>query len=340
MSGEYGITSAPLDIATQFAYLEPRTSDPTDLRGPSLWLRTDIADTSADPPELATLRYYDGTTTHDIPILDTGTSTADVPEVFRMKTPNGTGYIPIIESGAAYPAVSLQHNNTIHGLHDSPGPSVRMFDNASYQWWAGAGIGVSDGQTASSWLDQMGDVTASATGSPTYRADQDGEPAVEFDGSQDGYDVSINSDNAKDPLSVAMLVYNRDASSTQRLYVQGGDSSYDNIFFEIDNGNLQVSADGADTFSVTGSAVGTGSWATIGFATSSNNTVVDIYLNGSNDGSDTGGTSASYNRDGLSYGYDRINSGSYADVYIAEVVICKGTESDQAFSDYHSNRLG
>jgi len=107
--------------------LESRTTDPASYNEGEAWLRTDLA---PDANQLATLRFYNGTTIYNIPILSLGSSFASVDEALRVPVAGTTGYIPIISpADATFEDLRFQHNGGTTALHDEPGLAA-FFDVA------------------------------------------------------------------------------------------------------------------------------------------------------------------------------------------------------------------
>jgi len=216
-------------------------------------------------------------------------------------------------------------------------PDSGMFQDPIYQWWAGDGIGVSDGSEASSWVDALSDVTATAVDSPTFRENHNGEPAVEYDGSNDGHDFSPDSQmpSGNEAVSAVVLFWIAGTDTSGRGDLlgwgnsTGGHAGVNNDSFSF--GNL-------GSANLEGGSVSEG-FHTIGFRSPANSLDIDLIGDGSqvDAGSlDTGG----FDDADHGIGYRRRTDDFFFDGYVVEVIISAAEETDQAFSDYHDDRLG
>jgi len=100
----------------------------------------------------------------------------------------GTRVLDPQESGTHTIKVNGQEL-TVKVTDTSTIPDSGVFDNTILQWYAGAGINVSDGQQTNGWYDQISSTTATDVGDPIYRADQSGFEAVDYDGVNGGHDI-------------------------------------------------------------------------------------------------------------------------------------------------------
>jgi len=228
----------------------------------------------------------------------------------------------------------------LYGAEVSAIPDNSMFQDPIYQFWGGL-IDSSDGESPVDYPEGLaGLADASAVGSPTYRADQNGFAAVEYDpddGDDDGHDWTPDSQlpTGGSAVSGVMLVY-LDSSQDHALLSWGSSNSGEGFHFGVDSNNNPILAlfGLSNTFGSTSAS--TGQWITLGFTLSDGST--EIYLNGVSDA--TGSQSVNIQDDNHSIGYRRPIGDLHSDAFIAELIICAGDESEQAFSDYHSNRLG
>jgi len=219
-------------------------------------------------------------------------------------------------------------------------PDSGMFQNPIYQWTAPSGLGVSDGATASSWTDQLTGIDASATGSPLYQNDQAGFEAVEYDGTDDGHEFpsDANLPTGTDSVSFAATLYAKSKHNCDIVSYGNADNGGEYVALRLQNdGTIRLTV--ASNFgNVQGGSYTTGSWITVGGSLSLSQ--VDGYLNGSNIGTDTNVTSYNLQDADRGFGFRSYYNDNYADIYLYDLVLCAGKESDQAFSDYHSARLG
>ena len=214
-------------------------------------------------------------------------------------------------------------------------PDTSMFQDTIYQWWAEAGIDVGDGEEAGTWEDQLSQIVSSSEGSPTFREDQDGFPAVEFDGSNDGHNWDSDSQlpTGNDPFSVAVMFQVNDNNDDSTMVSWGEANEGDGFYFEVDNGGLRAHIWGQP--SIDGGSVTENQIHTAGV--SFDGSEFTIYLDGSEVGS--GSVSASIADDNHAIGWTRFDSRLYFNGYIYEVLPSGTDEDEQAFSDYHDDRL-
>ena len=229
---------------------------------------------------------------------------------------------------------SLVDGEEVGGIPDSG-----VFQDSQVQWWAGEGIDVDDGQQTSGWQDVLLDATATDVGAPTFRADQAGFPAVEYDGVDDGHDFPSFSGipTGSDPISFAATVYLPSLQSST-LFGYGNDTTNEAHEFRFeDDGNVRWGHWSGTVAS--GGDYPTGEWITTGGRTDGD--TVTVFLNGTNVSSDTGAT-ANVPDENRGFGYRSVGgrTEAYKDGFINEILVSNGAESDQAFEDYHNDRLG
>jgi hypothetical protein len=220
-----------------------------------------------------------------------------------------------------------------------PIPDSGMFQSPLYQYTAVEGLSASDGQTASNWTEQLaGAGDATAVGDPLYRTDQGGFEAVEYDGFDDGHDYPSdgNLPTGGDSASFAATIYVKSASSLQNVVGYGTINSGDGVFLFLDGSKVRVNASGGTT-NAQGGSLSTGQWITVGGVFATND--AEAYLNGSSVATDTAASFSPSDSD-RSIAYRAADNNLYADIYVYDLVICDARESDQAFSDYDTNRLG
>jgi hypothetical protein len=217
-------------------------------------------------------------------------------------------------------------------------PDSGMFQSPLYQYTAVAGLEASDGQTADNWTEQLAGVgDATAVGDPLYRADKSGFEAVEYDGTDDEHNFPSddNLPTGSSPVSFAATVYANSAHDGEVAYY-GTEATGERVAFALQSDNtvrLNVNAG----VNAQGGSYQTDYFITVGGVLSTNRS--EVYLNGSSVG--TGGAASHSLVDANRYiGGDAGNVGWYLDGAIYDLLICDAEESDQAFSDYHTDRLG
>jgi len=215
-------------------------------------------------------------------------------------------------------------------------PDNGMFQEPVFQWWAGEGIDVDDGETASTWDDVLEDVTANAINTPKFRDDQAGIPAVEYDGNDDGHEFESDSalPTGDDPFTVIGLCYVNDVDGENTLIGWGNQSQDEGFWCYVLDGNVQVTVWGSSD--ANGGNPSQGEWITFGARFDSDN--MDAILDGSQVASE------SVSMDSLAdsnrgIGRDLERNGRSMDGFIAEVVVSSTDESDTALSEYHDDRM-
>lgn len=215
-------------------------------------------------------------------------------------------------------------------------PDSEVFQNPTHQWWAGDGIGVDDGQTAETWEDHLASITAAAVNSPTFRSDQEGNPAVEYNGTDQAHDWPSDSANptGNDSFSYAAMVYLNDTQADQTIISIGDTEPDEHTRLEITSGNVEVGNHGQDNLSA--NAPSAGSWITLGTAFDGDNQ--QLFINGSQEDSQSG---ISFDiADGFAgFAYRRASNDRYFDGYISEILVSGTSESSSAFSDFHNSRI-
>lgn len=325
--------------------LPVRSSDPpTAASGYQCWIRSDLD--SGD--KIATLRWRDGT---EVPIFPTtATFGPDVYDWFRVPVGGQMGVVPLAQaSDATFDGRRIPWGGTDYGLHDglelSAIPDTSMFQSPIYQWAAVDGIDVSDGEPTSSWDDALSGLTASATNTPTYQSDQSGFEAVDYQSAEPDHHL-FGSDGqlptGGSPVSFAGTVYvksgadgalvsygknNADESATVLLRTNGDGTGY--VRCETWQGSIRAAS---------ASNYNEGQWITVGGKISNSDGAV-VYINGVNDGNDTSGTLNQQDAN-RAIGRRVLGSDFNCDMYLHDLVVSSAWESDQAFADYHQDRLG
>lgn len=303
----YGAPWRPLaDVYGEQWVFEPLTSDPTGTEQGDHWLRVDLD--SGD--KLATLRFDHGSGIWDIPVFPVGTSENGVEEVRQVETPNGRGFIPVLDSGAAFPQVGFQHAGTRYGLHDSVDA---IPDSEIDHWDAQAAFSSGDdGTTISSWPGENGDYTV--TGSdPTIRENAiNGNRAVEFDGVGDSLSTAFASAETQPNTVFAVIEYLPTDTGTYG-FMFDGDSTRHSIEqgIGLDPGSTTINAGS----NVTGPSGSTNNDPTI---------ITGIYDGGNsllrqNGSQIASGAVGSNSLDGVQFG-EASGGSNYWDGYIGEVI--------------------
>ena len=226
-----------------------------------------------------------------------------------------------------------------------PIPDSDIFQNPIYRfgYWE---VNESDGTSPFDLPEVIAGLSdATAVGGPTYNTDQEGTAAGEYDGVDDGHDVSADSQHpsGNEDISVAALVYPRNATDEQNIYTYG-DSGEPGIRIEsgIIDGEVSMGGVGSGFPLAQGGTVPTDEWITMGGLTDSNTAEMSAVLNGSFVATDSNDES-DVTDDNHSIAYNASIDGSYANVFIGDMIICDGTESEAAFQEYHDEwmqRLG
>jgi hypothetical protein len=222
-------------------------------------------------------------------------------------------------------------------------PDSGMFQSPIYQFWAGS-IDATDGSTGTVFPEVLeGDVSdATAVGDPTYNADFNGYASIKYDDTDDGHNWSGDSQlpTGAESFSWAVLIYYGSlppSGSFDQIVGYGNANTNDNrnaLLVTDDTGALYHTFQNNDLEG--GTQLPTGSWLTAGVRYDGSNR--KVYLNGSGDGNDSPGSVNVQNQD-HSIGYNRTIGGEYAGAYVAEAILSSTAESDQAFADYHNDRI-
>ena len=228
-------------------------------------------------------------------------------------------------------------------LFDGPAiPDSGVFQDAILQWYAGEGINVDDGQATDGWNDILEELTATDEGSPTFREDQNGKEAVEYDGTDDGHDFDPTGfPTGNDPWSFAMVVYKRDISNRQQFFGWGDHGTTPQSWsLRFRDGELEMNLRGSGT-EASYSNLNADEWVTMGasFAGGSNGDV-KLFYNGSQVDSGTPENDPDIQDINHSFGYRGGNNDEYMDGFINEVLVSNNEEDSNAFDEFHDSRLG
>jgi hypothetical protein len=234
----------------------------------------------------------------------------------------------------------LDINGQIIEIEVTDIPDSGMFQSPIYQYTAVAGLNASDGGTADNWTEQLaGAGDATTTFAPVYRADQSGFESVEYDGTDDGHDFPSDGQlpTGTGPVSFAATIYMKDTSGINTIAFYGNASTNDAVLFSIDDGAVRLGLFGTSTGRVNAGSVSSGQWVTVGGTITLNDT--EAYVNGASVGTDTN-ASPNLKDANRAIGYRPTDNNLYSDMYLHDIIISDARESDQAFSDYDTNRLG
>jgi len=221
-------------------------------------------------------------------------------------------------------------------------PDTSMFQSPLFQFTAVAGLSASDGNTASNWTEQLSSLgDATVEGAPTFRSDKDGFPAVEYDGVDDAHNLPTSGRNlpsGDSVVSFAATIY-APATATNFDYVfdYGNGADGQNPSFGLKDSEVFASIFGGGNVA-RGGNYPTGEWITIGGVAATDD--LEAYLNGSSVATNTNTSeNADFKDTNGGIGYSSAVDSSFSNVFVFDVVICDARESDQAFSDYHQDRL-
>lgn len=180
--GNYGTEPSPWsELWGERIVLTTRTSDPSSPTQGDKWLRTDL--TSGD--KIATLRFEHASGTWDIPVFPTGTSESGVEEVLRIQTPNGLGFVPVVQNGGTRPELAIQHTGARHGWHTSTAPTP---DSVVLQYYAPTWD-----QGDATWTDDMDNADMTLIGDLQAATLSDGNDSIDGDGTDDRGEITLPS---------------------------------------------------------------------------------------------------------------------------------------------------
>jgi hypothetical protein len=210
-----------------------------------------------------------------------------------------------------------------------------MFQEPLYQWCAGT-VGVSDGVEATTLPDEISGQDASAVGSPTYHDDHGGLVGVETGGTSDGYTYNPAAEHpvGNEPWSIAATVW----IDSDGYFVWWGERNDGQLvdFYTTDGGTLELANYG---YGQAAAPVSYGQWVTIGGRYDGSGTV-KVYVNGGDQTGTNSTETLNVQNTNHSLAFDAASNGYYWGGKIHEIIISTASESDQAFSDYHNDRLG
>jgi len=214
-------------------------------------------------------------------------------------------------------------------------PDSSMFQDPIYQYNALRGLGdPTDGAELSDWIDVLNSVTASATGGPVYRdTDTDGSGQTKATVAYDGAESHTAPTDSNMPGSSGAV------SFAATFKFQSSNVNFDPVVgtddaaIAHDSGEIKLAINTGDNIA-SGITPGTDRYLTAGWSFDGD-TTYEIFVNGSQRGtinrSQTPGNSTVYIND--SY------FGASSPMEVHDVVVCATDEQEQAFTDYHNDRL-
>ena len=225
----------------------------------------------------------------------------------------------------------------VDGEEISAIPDTSMFQSPLYQFTADL-IGDADGETVD-FPEAIADLSdATAVNNPTFREDQDGYPAVEYDReNEDAHDWTPDSQlpTGDDSHSIAALVHPR-VGEQMVVFAYGDDEEESETRLEVDDsGELRHDFFNNNTDSGD-ETVNDSEWNTIGMSYDGSERT--LFINGESVSTDTAG---SVNVDDVNHAIARwrANDSRYFDGFISEVILSSDGESASAFEDYHNDRI-
>jgi len=216
-------------------------------------------------------------------------------------------------------------------------PDITMFQSPIYHWWAGEGLGVSDGNQTNGWIDNIADLEATDVGNPIYREDESGFQAVSYDGSGDGHNFDPSTfPSGDDPVSWAALIYVPTGLSDQELVLWGSEGNDDFSVRLRDDETFRFNLSGAGT-DVTIS-FDTGQWITVGGSyEGGTDGLLKAYHN--TDVSSGSNVTANIVINEYSLAYNPLSDNFHSEVFISEFIFSDANEDDKAYLDFHDDRL-
>lgn len=184
-------------------------------------------------------------------------------------------------------------------------------------------LSLSDGQSVSTWPDQVGSSDLSADGGPTFSAAGiNGNPSVSYDGVDDGHEAS-SIDSTSNPTTVVSVFESNDTGSGRRnLYTL--DPTDGSSYLQWNDTNWFAWNGGG----ITGSSDGTIQLASVIF--DSSGAIRE-------EGTETvTGSTGTRSRDGIALGGDVDNSRRYWNGDIGLVRIIDGTVPESDLAEYEN----
>ena len=188
MTTNIGNAEKPLKHHAESLSFDPLTADPSSTEKGEMWLRTDLDGEVAD--QLATLRFNDGSTVRDIPVLDLY-GDHNYHGVLGVDINGQRGIIPVDDpEEVTLPELAVQLGNSRLAFDSLQEPSTIPDSEDLYIRTSTKEINFNDGENVSTLEDLVGD--NDLTGEGTYRDEQiNGNPAIDYD-LEDKHTVGFN----------------------------------------------------------------------------------------------------------------------------------------------------
>ena len=204
--------------------------------------------------------------------------------------------------------------------------------------WNGVEIGVSDGTSPFNWPESIAGLDdADAIGEPTFRSDQGGVPASEYDGTDDAHGATPNGNapEGSEDISVFVTAWFNSIDDHAVFDESGNDSEGFHLGIRDDGDVIVVAEGGANP--TAGVSVDTGEWVTLGVSFNASNNDGEAFYNGSGGGRESG---TDIDLSGSLYEFARRRGSEwYHDGYLFDVTVADADEPESVHSDYHNNMM-
>lgn len=211
-----------------------------------------------------------------------------------------------------------------------------MFQDPIYQFSSSSGLGnPSDGDTISDWTDTISSLTATTSGSPTYRADDNGFAVVDYD-SGEGHTTSTDSNIPPSGNGVSFAITFKYPSSDPGISF-ASIFGLDNVLLSINSQEIALWINNTNNNLQSGVSPSLDTYLTAGFRFDGNGNYA-IFVNGNKEASN----SPSTNPGDTTLFLNKVNpngSGTSPENEVVDAVVSAASEPDSAFSDYHNDRL-
>ena len=215
-------------------------------------------------------------------------------------------------------------------------PDSDIFQNSLYRF-SYHNVSQPDGTTPFDVPEVLAGLNdAQAQNSPTFREDQRGVRAGEYDRNDNDYHTfspDANMPSGTDDFSIAALVYVNNSSDESGIVGWGGNSGSDEFVFRINDDGVEFGSRVSSEGFAGGGNVPSGEWITCGGLFDGDN--VKSILNGSLVASDSASFSTNIG-DYAEIGRTHDDSGREIDGFIGDIIICDGSESESSFDEYHN----
>lgn len=215
-------------------------------------------------------------------------------------------------------------------------PGTSMF-NDPFLHYSAESLDLSNDQEPTTWTDQLNDTDASSVGSPTYKSDQSGRPAVLYDGADDGHDLVSPPSFPSGSVTVSFAT---------TLYIPSANSGY--VFWYgvkgSDGLSLEIQSDGTARLNASNTgdpghdtSYPTGEWFTLGGSIHGSNDEWTVYVNDMSSTAPYKDPNVDDSNHSMMYRTD--GTDKWANAYLYDLVISGVDESDQSFIDYYNDRI-